>query len=166
MSDISHEDRIKFFTGDACRLVESVGEGVQYDAVVLANLLCRVPDPDACLRGLARVVKPGGVVLMVTPFTWLEEFTPREKWIGGKGGRRGVEVLEEMMNALGFDKIHDEEMPLVIREHHRKYQWIVSKATGWRKRNSVLEYAIIPNCTFPMQQSACFSFSCSRSTEM
>jgi hypothetical protein len=37
------------------------------------------------------------------------------------------------MEARGFEKIHEEEMPLVIREHQRKYQYIVSEATGWRK---------------------------------
>jgi putative 4-mercaptohistidine N1-methyltranferase len=134
VSDVSHEDRIKFFTGDACKLVESVPSKTQYDAVVLANLLCRIPDPDACLQGLSQIVKKGGVVLMVTPFTWLEEYTPREKWIGGKNGTRGIFVLHERMDALGFEKIHDEEMPLLIREHQRKYQWIVSKATGWKKK--------------------------------
>lgn len=133
VSDIPHRDRVTFFTGDACQMVKSVGEGRQYDAVVLANLLCRVPDPTACLEGLSQVVKPGGVALLVTPFTWLEEYTPRELWFGSKDGQLGIHVLEKNMTALGFTKIHDEEMPLVIREHHRKYQYIVSKATGWRK---------------------------------
>ena len=45
------------------------------------------------------------------------------------------DVLEGMMNDRGFEKIHEEEMPLVIREHQRKYQYIVSEATGWRKLN-------------------------------
>lgn len=124
-------DKVRFFVGDACRLAESVV--AEYDAVVLANLLCRLPDPQACLTGLARVVKQGAVALLVTPFTWLEEFTPRDKWIGGTDGKFGMKVLEERMIELGFTKIHEEDMPLAIREHHRKYQYIVSKATGWRK---------------------------------
>jgi len=37
------------------------------------------------------------------------------------------------MDGLGFEKIHDEEMPVIIREHQRKYQYIISEATGWRK---------------------------------
>jgi len=42
--------------------------------------------------------------------------------------------LKEIMEGLGFEKIHEEQMPLVIREHQRKYQYIVSEATGWRKQ--------------------------------
>jgi len=72
--------------------------------------------------------------LLITPFSWLEEFTSREKWMGGREGLRGVDVLQLRMDELGFDKIHDEEIPLTIREHERKYQYIVSKATGWKKR--------------------------------
>jgi hypothetical protein len=102
----------------------------------MANLLCRLPNPDACLISVSKLIKPGGVVLLVTPFSWLEEFTSREKWMGGQNGVRGLDVLEVRMNDLGFDKIHDEEVPLTIREHARKYQYIISKATGWRKKNN------------------------------
>jgi len=42
--------------------------------------------------------------------------------------------LKEIMEANGFEKIHEEQMPLVIREHQRKYQYIISEATGWRKK--------------------------------
>ena len=41
--------------------------------------------------------------------------------------------LKEIMEAYSFEKIHEEQMPLVIREHQRKYQYIISEATGWRK---------------------------------
>merc|ERR1712130_860488 len=104
-----------------------------------SNLLCRLPDPVACLDGLPRIVNKGGVVVMATPFSWLVEFTPRSKWLGGfydpvsKEAIRSGDVLKELMEDRGFEKIHEEEMPLVIREHQRKYQYIVSEATGWRK---------------------------------
>lgn len=69
----------------------------------------------------------------------IEEFTPKSKWLGGfqdpatKEQRRAKDKLEEIMDGLGFEKIHDEEMPVIIREHQRKYQYIISEATGWRK---------------------------------
>ncbi|KAL3929170.1 MAG: hypothetical protein SGARI_004828 [Bacillariaceae sp.] len=76
---------------------------------------------------------------MVTPFSWLTEFTPRGKWLGGfsdpvsKEPIRSKDVLQGVMHDNGFEKVHEEEMPLMIREHARKYQYIVSEATGWRK---------------------------------
>lgn len=136
-------DKVNFFTGDACKVAEMRSEGTlgTYDGVIMSNLLCRLPDPMACLNGLRAVVNKGGVVVMVTPFSWLEEFTPRAKWLGGfydpvsKEPIASKDVLKDIMEDQGFFKIHEEEMPLVIREHQRKYQYIVSEASGWRKEN-------------------------------
>jgi len=133
--------KVNFFTGDAQRVGEMNAEGQlsTYDGVVMSNLLCRLPNPTACINGLPRILNKGGVVVMVTPFSWLLEFTPRSKWMGGfydpvsKEPIYSKDVLREMMEDRGFEKIHEEEMPLVIREHQRKYQYIVSEATGWRK---------------------------------
>jgi hypothetical protein len=88
---------------------------------------------------LPRIVNEGGVVVIVTPYSWLEEYTARELWLGGfidlTTGRavHSKETLTEIMNELGFEKIHEEQIPLIIREHQRKYQYIICEATGWRK---------------------------------
>lgn len=134
--------RVNFFQGDACALSEYANskEGFgTFDAVMLSNLLCRLPDPMAALNAMPKIVNKGGVVVMVTPFTWLEEFTPKSKWLGGFHDPVSQEPLyskdnlKQIMESLGFEKIHEEQMPLVIREHQRKYQYILSEATGWRK---------------------------------
>lgn len=135
-------DKVTFFTGDATQIDQMAMDGrlTTYDGVIMSNLLCRLPDPLACLNALPRVVNKGGVVVMVTPFSWLEQFTPRGKWLGGfydpvsKEPIRSKDQLHLIMEERGFEKIHEEEMPLVIREHQRKYQYIVSEATGWRKK--------------------------------
>lgn len=134
--------KVNFFTGDACKIEEMAAAGTlgTYDGVIMSNLLCRLPDPLGCLNGLGSIVNKGGVVVMVTPFSWLTEFTPRARWLGGfydpvsKEPIYSKDVLKEVMEGRGFEKIHEEEMPLVIREHQRKYQYIVSEATGWRKK--------------------------------
>jgi hypothetical protein len=90
---------------------------------------------------LPQLVKVGGVVVMVTPYSWLEEYTPRDKWMGGfydynessGAAVSSQDVLQQTMERLGFEKIHQDQMPLVIREHQRKYQYIISEATGWHK---------------------------------
>jgi 2-polyprenyl-3-methyl-5-hydroxy-6-metoxy-1,4-benzoquinol methylase len=38
----------------------------------MRNLLCRLPDPAEFLRACARLVKPGGVLVLVSPYSWLE----------------------------------------------------------------------------------------------
>jgi 5-histidylcysteine sulfoxide synthase/putative 4-mercaptohistidine N1-methyltranferase len=137
--------KVNFFTGDACSLesMQANGQLSMYDGVIMSNLLCRLPDPVACLNGLASVVSPGGVVVMVTPFSWLEQFTPRSNWLGGfyidsppSESPQPVfskDTLRHLMEKRGFAKIHEQQVPLVIREHQRKYQYIISEATGWRK---------------------------------
>lgn len=132
-----NRSEVTFHVGDACRMVETIpaiAANKQYDAICLANLLCRLPDPQACLERIAQIINPnGGIVLLVTPFTWLEQYTKRENWIAGANGEDCLTALTHRMEALGFTKIHDEDMPLLIREHARKYQYIISKATGWKK---------------------------------
>ena len=135
-------NKVNFFRGDATQLGQMAIDGLlsTYDGVIMSNLICRLPDPLACLNALPRVVNKGGVVVMVTPFSWLDQFTPRGKWLGGfydpvsKEPIRSKDQLHLIMDERGFEKIHEEEMPLVIREHQRKYQYIVSEATGWRKK--------------------------------
>ena len=111
-----------------------------YDGIIMSNLLCRLPDPIACLDGLQLLVRPGGVVVMVTPFSWLTEFTPRSKWLGGYRDSvtgqpiHSNEQLQQYMSIRGFEQIHEEEIPVLIREHQRKFQYIISLATGWRKK--------------------------------
>ena len=151
--DINVRSKVNFWQGNACDLSYYAnnrdGFGT-FDGVILANLLCRLPDPRACLTALPRIVNEGGVVVIVTPYSWLDEYTPRNKWLGGvhdpvtKVPMFSKDKLKEIMESLGFEKIHEEQMPLVIREHQRKYQYIVSEATGWRKTaNEILELPLV-----------------------
>jgi putative 4-mercaptohistidine N1-methyltranferase len=136
--------RANFFVGDACQLSQMKSQQLiqnGYDGVLLANLLCRLPDPQACLAALPGIVNPGGVVVMVTPFSWLEQFTPRQNWLGGYYKPNTTEPikskdeLKRIMELAGFELIHEEQMPLIIREHQRKFQYIISEATGWRRKH-------------------------------
>jgi len=73
--DATVMNKVNFFRGDACALSEYAddkqGFGT-FDGVILANLLCRLPDPVACLNAMPKIVNRGGVVVIVTPFSWLE----------------------------------------------------------------------------------------------
>ncbi len=129
----SHPERVEFREGDACRLPKDLG---QFDCVMLSNLLCRVPDPDACLRQLPGLLRSGGRVLITTPCSWMEEFTPQSAWLGGmlRDGKP-VTTLEGLTRCLGsgFKLLRTEEMPFLIREHARKFQWSVAQASLWER---------------------------------
>ena len=94
-----------------------------------ANLLCRLPDPAAFLDHLPVLVEPGGHMVFTTPCTWLEEFTPRDKWPDRP-------TIDWMTDRLGDEfELHDtRDVPFLIRETARKFQWTVALATLWKRR--------------------------------
>ncbi len=64
--------RVSFRQADACSLP---AELMDFDAVLLANLLCRLPSPKALLGRLGGprgLVKPGGLLAIFSPYSWLE----------------------------------------------------------------------------------------------
>lgn len=63
-----------FEQGDACNLRSDIG---QFGCVLGANVLCRLPNPLDFLNRLPSVVVPGGIVVLVSPYTWLEEYTSK-----------------------------------------------------------------------------------------
>jgi len=128
--------RVYFERGDAMNLREDLGA---FDAVLLANLIDRLRDPRRCLARLPSLVKPGGQLVIASPYTWIEEFTPRENWIGGaEPNGRPVATREALQSFLApaFDLVAVKDLPFLIREHRRKFQWSVAEATIWRRRVS------------------------------
>lgn len=122
--------RVKFEAGDAMRLRSDLGA---FDVVLAANLICRLPDPRVFLARLPDLVKPGGQLLLTTPFTWLEEFTPRDRWIGGVGELESAEELTRLLEPH-FELKASKELPFLIREHARKFQYSVAWGTRWVRR--------------------------------
>lgn len=118
--------RAKFEQGDAMQLREDLGE---FDVVHAANLLCRLMDPQRLLQRLPSLVKPGGQLLLATPCTWLEEFTPKDHWPVGST----FEWLNEKLRA-NFVLDEQKDLPFIIREHARKYQWSMALGTRWIRR--------------------------------
>ena len=127
---------ITFLQGDAMALPDGLG---MFDAVLAANLVCRLPEPLRFLRQLPALVKPGGTLVITTPCTWMEEFTPRVHWLGGleqEGVSRNTldGLRAELEPAFVLERTLD--LPFLIREHARKYQWSVAQASVWTRRNS------------------------------
>ena len=105
-----------------------------FDVVLAANLLCRLPEPSRLLKRLPDLVAPGGQLLLATPFSWLEEFTPREHWLGGlQESAPSFEMLNSQLSPH-FQLEHTTNLPFLIREHSRKYQYGISLGTRWRRR--------------------------------
>ena len=74
-----------------------------FPCVLQANLLCRVPDPGAFLSCLSNHLQSGGVVVLVSPYSWLPAHTEKTKWIGGTPEfGRGEGAVKQVMLRHGF----------------------------------------------------------------
>ena len=130
-------NRVCFRQADAGALP---AELLDFDAVLMANLLCRLPSPKTLLGRLGGpmgLVKPGGLLAIFSPYRWLEAFTPPEAWLGGyeQDGEAvtSAAALKAFLTAQGFALRRVADVPLVIREHARKYQYIVTHAMLWQR---------------------------------
>ncbi|MFT7633531.1 MAG: putative 4-mercaptohistidine N1-methyltransferase, partial [Mariniblastus sp.] len=74
-NDVKH--KIDFMQGDACNLVEKFND---YDLVFAGNLLDRLYDPTRFLETIKSRIRPGGLLVLVSPHSWTEKHTPRDKW--------------------------------------------------------------------------------------
>ena len=118
---------VSFEQGDACDLRSDLGA---FDLVHAANLLCRLADPMGLLNRLADLVAPGGQLLLTTPFTWLEEFTPSQNWLEKGGSETALKKILLHDFELEFEK----NLPFIIREHRRKFQYTVALGMRWRRK--------------------------------
>ena len=140
-------ERVRFEQGDAQDLRQDLGS---FDVVLLANLIDRLREPARCLRRLPELVRQGGLLVVTSPYTWLEEYTPRKEWLGGlPGGEVGSRsTLDGLRRHLepAFRLETTRNLPFLIREHARKFQWSVAEASLWRRLpHSILAPVIQPN---------------------
>lgn len=129
--------RVEFYQADALNLKPQFGE---YDLVLAANLLDRLSNPAKFLATIHERLNDGGILVIASPYTWLEEFTRRENWIGGyrKDGEP-YSTLDGLRDHLKphFSEVADpRDVEFVTRETARKYQHSISQVTVWQKIKS------------------------------
>jgi 5-histidylcysteine sulfoxide synthase/putative 4-mercaptohistidine N1-methyltranferase len=125
--------RVSFMQGDACNL-KPLHTG--YDVVFGGNLIDRLYDPALFLSHIADRILPGGWLALSSPYTWLEEYTPQSKWLGGRRQHgEPLHSLDGLRAALAprFVLVHREDVPFVIRETARKHQHTIAELTIWRR---------------------------------
>jgi SAM-dependent methyltransferase len=129
-------DRVSFVRADPGALPLDLP--APFDAVVAANLLCRLPDPAAFLHRLPSLVSHGGVAVLASPHDWREACTPRAKWLGGFRDQRGGQVWTAAALAAAmeddFELVEARDVPSLFREHARRFVYGVSHVTVWRRR--------------------------------
>ena len=125
--------RVAFLQGDACNLKPLFTD---YDLVFAGNLIDRLYDPALFLTAITSRIRAGGCLAITSPYTWLEEYTAKAKWLGGR--REHGEPLSSfagLSRALSdsFTLVERRDIPFVIRETARKHQHSVAELTIWRR---------------------------------
>ncbi|MEQ1667746.1 MAG: putative 4-mercaptohistidine N1-methyltransferase, partial [Sulfuriferula sp.] len=127
-------DKVHFEQGDACNLKPIL---TGFDLILAANLIDRLYDPAQFLTQIHERLNVGGVLMITSPYTWLEEHTPRQDWVGGyKKDGENFTTLDGLKAQLGVHfrlMSEPQDVPFVIRETRRKFQHTLSEVTLWER---------------------------------
>ena len=141
IDDEIDRSRVHFYQGDAQQLtalpqLKGNNGNTQFDAILLSNLLCRLSDPAACLRQFVEsddYLARGGILVISSPNSWMEQYTREANYIDGADSDATLGALGNLLQ--GFKRLHEQDLPFMIREHRRKYEFIVSQVSVWRKES-------------------------------
>ena len=129
------KDKVSFWQGDACNLKTNFSS---YDMIMATNLIDRLYSPKLFLNTVASRLNKDGVLILTSPYTWQEESTNKEFWLGGYKDDKGnsIKTLDALKEILKdeFDLVHTQDLDFVIKETSRKFQHTVSEVSIWVKK--------------------------------
>jgi SAM-dependent methyltransferase len=102
------------------------------DLVVACNLLDSISEPCNLIGQLDAILKPGGLLVLASPFDWREDITPTHEQLGGStstgamGGQGSPHVVEQLLQGNGTELVHlnyevleTRDVPWQLQEHAR-----------------------------------------------
>jgi spermidine synthase len=124
---------LRAIVGDAHDLVSEE----PYDLVVAVNLIDRMETPQMFLDGVKPLLSEKGILIVTSPYTWMEKFTDKSKWLGGfqKWGEAHTtlhglrEALAPELTLLG----EPEDIPFVIPDPDGAFQYTLAHASVYRR---------------------------------
>ena len=127
--------RVEFYQADAQNLKPQFSD---YDLILAANLLDRLSKPKLFLSGIHERLNRDGLLVITSPYTWLEEFTKKENWVGGyrKDGEpyTTLEGLKDLLQPH-FNMVSEpKDLEFITRETARKAQHSIAQLTVWQKK--------------------------------
>jgi len=130
----SIKNRVTFMQGDACNL-KDIYTG--YDLIFCSNLIDRLYYPQKFLDDVPNRVNENGLLVLLSPYTWLEDYTPKNNWLGGYvKDNKEINTLDTLKDNLEekFELLDTIDVPFVIKETKRKHQYTISQMSIWKKK--------------------------------
>ena len=127
------KNKVSFMQGDACNL-KDIYTG--FDLIFCSNLIDRLYYPQMFLDDIPNRINKDGLLVLLSPYTWLEDYTPKENWLGGyMKDNKEVYTLDTLKEKLlNFELLETIDVPFVIKETSRKYQHTISQMSIWKKK--------------------------------
>jgi 5-histidylcysteine sulfoxide synthase/putative 4-mercaptohistidine N1-methyltranferase len=127
------KNKVTFMQGDACNL-KDIYTG--FDLIFCSNLIDRLYYPQKFLSDIPNKINDNGLLVLLSPYTWLEDYTPKENWLGGYiKDNKEVYTLDTLkQNLSDFELLQTIDVPFVIKETSRKYQHTISQMSIWKKK--------------------------------
>lgn len=133
--DPSLAGRINFTQGDACNLKTKYS---QYDLILAANILEHLREPERFLRDLPNRLNKGGIVMLCSAYSWQTATTNKANWLGGirENGEAltTYQAIQRIMHQHFTEIAAPTDIPQVVQETARKYQYLISQLTIWQKK--------------------------------
>mgnify|MGYP000320632689 CR=1 FL=1 len=133
---LKNKNNITFMQGDAQNLGNTLDN---FDLIFCSNLIDRLQDPMQFLQGIQSKLNKNGLLVILSPYTWLEEYTPKQNWLGGfceddKKVYTLCTLKKELHNLELLDRI---DVEFVLKETKRKFQHTVSEMSIWKNNSEV-----------------------------
>jgi len=126
--------RVSFMQADACNLQERY---TGYDLVLAMEVIDRLYDPRKFLEIIRARIKPGGLLVITSPYCWDEALTPKDRWLGGiRVAGEPMTTLARLRDCLApqFTLVGEPlDVPHLLRETARSYRHLVSEVTVWER---------------------------------
>ncbi|PHO10980.1 methyltransferase [Malaciobacter canalis] len=128
------KDKVEFMQGDACNL-KTLYTG--YDLIFCSNLIDRLYYPQKFLDDIPNRINEGGLLVLLSPYTWLEDYTPKANWLGGYyKDNKQIKTIDTLKKNLEdkYELLELIDVPFVIKETSRKYQHTISQMSIWKRK--------------------------------
>jgi putative 4-mercaptohistidine N1-methyltranferase len=127
-----NRNKIEFLQGDATNLDSKIKN---FDLIFCSNLIDRLNNPMNFIENISSRLNKNGVLVILSPYTWLEEYTNKNNWLGGyEKNNKEIFTIDTLKNNLvSMDLIKTYDVEFVIKETKRKFQHTISQMSIWNK---------------------------------